>query len=74
MQHITLTLLAAVAIGALSIAYTSAMPFNNVSAALGESQGQDVRVSCDRYRGCYNTRRSYRSYRSYRSERRYSRY
>jgi hypothetical protein len=61
MKNITLTLLAAAAIGAASIGSASAMPFNNVSAALGESHVQDVRVVCDQYQQCYNTGRAYRS-------------
>ena len=65
MKNITLTLLAAAAIGAVSIGGASAMPFNNVSAALGESHVQDVRVVCDQYRRCYNTGRAYRSARPY---------
>jgi hypothetical protein len=64
MKNITLTLLAAVAIGAVSIGSASAMPFNNVSAALlGESHVLDVRLVCDRYRRCYNTGRAHRSVR-----------
>ena len=63
MKNVTLTLLAAAAaIGAVSIGSASAMPFNNVSAALGESHVQNVRVVCNRYGRCYNTRRAYRSY------------
>ena len=61
MKNITLTLLAAAAIGAVSIGGASAMPFNNVSAALGESHVQNVRVVCDQYQRCYNTGRAYRS-------------
>jgi hypothetical protein len=65
MKNITLTLLAAAAIGTVSIGSASAMPFNNVSAALGESHVQDVRIVCDRYRRCYNTARAYRYARPY---------
>jgi hypothetical protein len=64
-KNITPTLLAAAAIGAASIGSASAMPFNNVSAALGESNVQNVRVVCDRYQRCYNTARAYRSARPY---------
>jgi hypothetical protein len=61
MKNITLTLLAATAIGAVSIGSASAMPLNNVSGALGESHVQNVRVVCDQYQRCYNTNRAYRS-------------
>ena len=67
MKNIRLTLLAAAAIGAVSIGSASAMPFNNVTAAPGESLVQDVRVVCDRYQRCWNTnaRRTYRAARPY---------
>jgi hypothetical protein len=73
MKNITMTLLAAVAIGAVSIGGASAMPFNNLSAALGESHVQDVRLVCDRFGRCYNTRRTYRSARPYHAPRYYNR-
>jgi hypothetical protein len=60
-KNIKLTLLAAAAIGAASIGGASAMPFNNLSAELGESHVQNVRVVCDQYQRCYNTNRAYRS-------------
>jgi hypothetical protein len=60
MKNVALSLLAAAAIGAISIGSASAMPFNNL-AGLGESPVQDVRLVCDRYGQCYNTRRAYRS-------------
>src|SRR5258708_38311563 len=65
MNNIRLTLLAAAAIGAVSIGSASAMPFNNVTAS--ESLVQDVRVVCDRYQRCWNTnaRRTYRAVRPY---------
>jgi hypothetical protein len=72
MKNIMLTLLAAAAIGAVSVGSASAMPFNNVSAALGESHVQDVRVVCDRYRRCYNTARAYRYARPYYAPRYYN--
>lgn len=37
------------------------MPVNNL-AGLGESHFQDVRLVCDRFERCYNTRRAYRPY------------
>jgi len=61
MKNVTLSLLAAAAIGAISIGSVSAMPVNNL-AGLGESHLQDVRLVCDRFGRCYNTRRAYRSY------------
>ena len=57
MKNITLTLLAAAAIGTVSFGSASAMPFNNLSAALGESPVQDVRIVCDRNGQCFNTNR-----------------
>ena len=61
MKNVTLSFLAAAAIGTVSIGSVSAMPVNNL-AGLGESHVQDVRLVCDRYGRCYNTRRAYRSY------------
>jgi hypothetical protein len=72
MKNITMTLLAAAAIGAISIGGASAMPFNNLSAALGESHVQDVRLVCDRFGRCYNTRRAYRHSRTYYAPRYYN--
>jgi hypothetical protein len=51
MKNITLTLLAAAAMGAVSIGNASAMPFSNVSAALGERDVQNVRVVCGEAEG-----------------------
>ena len=61
MKNVTLSLLAAAGIGAISIGSASAMPVSNL-AGLGESHVQDVRLVCDRFGRCYNTRRAYRSY------------
>ena len=61
MKNVTLSLLAAAAIGAISIGSVSAMPVKNL-AGLGESHFQDVRLVCDRFGRCYNTRRAYRPY------------
>ena len=61
MKNMTLSLLAAAAMGTISIGSVSAMPVNNL-AGLGESHFQDVRLVCDRFGRCYNTRRAYRSY------------
>jgi hypothetical protein len=58
MKNVTLSLLAAAALGAISIGSVSAMPANNL-AGLGESHLQDVRLVCDRFGRCYNTRRAY---------------
>jgi hypothetical protein len=60
MKNVTLTLLAAAGIGAISIGSVSAMPVNNLNG-LSESHVQDVRLVCDRFGRCYNTRRAYRS-------------
>ena len=87
MKTITLPLLAAAALGAITIGSAGAMPFstNNGSAALGESLVQDVRVVCDRNGRCWNTNRyrssnrgyydrpAYRSYRGYGYDRGYDR-
>jgi hypothetical protein len=62
MKTITLPLLAAVAIGVVTIGSAGAMPFstNNGLAALNERLVQDVRVVCNRNGNCWNTGR-YRS-------------
>jgi hypothetical protein len=54
MKNVTLSLLAAAAVGAISIGSASAMPVNNL-AGLGESHLQDVRLVCNRFGRCYNT-------------------
>ena len=74
MKNITLTLLAAAAFGAVSFGGASAMPFGNLSAALGESPVQDVRVVCNRNGQCYNTNRNYRQTRRYYAPRYYNDY
>jgi hypothetical protein len=61
MKNITLTLLAAAAIGTVSFGSASAMPFSNLSAALGESLVQDVRMVCDQNGYCYDTNRRNRN-------------
>ena len=61
MKNVTLSLLTAAAIGAISIGSVSAMPVNNL-AGLGENHFQGVRLVCDRFGRCYNTRRAYRPY------------
>jgi hypothetical protein len=58
MRVFSLALLAASAIGAVSIGSASAMPFANPASAQ-ESMVQDVRVVCDRFGRCYNTNRNY---------------
>ena len=60
MKNVTLSLLAAAAFGAISIGSVSAMPVNNL-AGLSENHLQDVRLVCNRFGRCYNTRRAYRS-------------
>ena len=66
MKNMTLTLLATAAMGAVSIGSASAMPMGNITAGLGTSLVQDVRVVCNRNGQCYNTRGAYRSGRYYR--------
>ena len=56
MRVFSLALLAASAIGAVSIGSASAMPFANPASAQ-ESLVQDVRLVCDRFGRCYNTNR-----------------
>ena len=56
MTNFKLTLLAAGAIGAASIGGASALPFNGSSPALGESDVQQVRIVCNQYGQCYDTR------------------
>ena len=53
-KNVTLSLLAAAAIGAISIGSVSAMPVNNL-AGLGENHFQGVRLVCDRFGRCDNT-------------------
>jgi hypothetical protein len=65
MTNLKLTLLAAAAIGAVSIGGASAMPFSKAPAAIGDSHVQDIRVVCDDNGRCYNTRRTYRRSYSY---------
>jgi hypothetical protein len=55
MKNITMILLAAAATGAVAIGSASAMPFDNLSTALGASDVQDVRLVCSRHHRCYNT-------------------
>lgn len=62
MKNITRTLLAAAAMGAVSIGGASAMPLTNLSTAAGTTDVQNVRVVC-RNGHCYNTARVYRSVR-----------
>jgi len=65
MKNLTLTLLAAAAVGVISLGSASAMPFGSPSPALGKSDVENVRVVCDQYGRCYNTRRTYRSTQRY---------
>jgi hypothetical protein len=59
MKNITMILLAAAATGAVAIGSASAMPFDNLSTALGESDVQNVRLVCGRHHRCYNTYGTY---------------
>jgi hypothetical protein len=72
MKNLTLSLLSAAAIGAISIGSASAMPINNLNG-IGESHVQTVRLVCDRVGRCYNTRRAYRSYPYHARQRYYGR-
>jgi hypothetical protein len=62
MKTFTLPLLAAVAIGAITMGSATAMPFsaNNETIGLNEGLVQNVRIVCDRRGRCWNTRRSAR--------------
>jgi hypothetical protein len=62
MKTLTLPLLAAVAIGAITIGSATAMPFsaNHEAAVLDESLVHNIRVVCNRHGSCWNTGR-YRS-------------
>jgi hypothetical protein len=68
MRAFSLALLAASAIGAVSIGSASAMPFANPASAQ-ESLVQDVRVVCDRAGRCYNTNRNARRHHGHRAYR-----
>jgi hypothetical protein len=57
MNHIRSILLAAAAIGAVSIGSASAMPFTTLSPALAAGDVQNVRLVCDQRGRCYNTAR-----------------
>ena len=72
MKIFTLPLLAAAAIGAITIGSATAMPFsaNNATAALDETLMQDVRVVCNRNGNCWNAN-GYRSTSRYQSRRYY---
>ncbi len=61
MNHIRSILLAAAAIGAVSIGSASAMPFTTLSPALAAGDVQNVRLVCDQRGRCYETARRYRS-------------
>ena len=61
MRVFSLALLAASAIGVVSIESAAAMPFAN-PALTQDSLVQDVRVVCDRSGRCYNTNRQARYY------------
>ena len=58
MRVLSLTLIAASAIGAISIGSASAMPFGSGLAAPSDSLIQNVRVVCDQFGRCYETRRN----------------
>ncbi len=66
MTNFKLSLLAAAALGAVSIGSASAMPLGTTPAA-GESTIQNARVVCDQWGRCYETRNQHRSSRHYSS-------
>ena len=68
MRVFSLALLAASAIGVVSIGSAAAMPFANPASAQ-ERLVQDVRVVCDRAGRCYNTNRNARRYHAPRTHR-----
>lgn len=55
MTHFKLSLLASAAMGLVSIGSASALPLGSAPAA-GENAAQNVRVVCDQWGRCYNTR------------------
>lgn len=61
MKTLIATLLVTTAFGAVAIGGASAMPFNK--APPSESLVLDVRMVCDQYGRCYNTRRANRAVR-----------
>jgi hypothetical protein len=69
MKTFTLPLLAAVAIGAITIGSATAMPFSvsHGTAVLDDSLVQDVRVVCNRAGNCWNTGSRYRAARRHQS-------
>jgi hypothetical protein len=68
MRMFSLALLAASAMGAVSIGSAAAMPFANPASGQ-ERLVQDVRVVCDRNGRCYNTNRQARRYYAPRTQR-----
>jgi hypothetical protein len=71
MRKFTMSALAATAIGTISLGSAAAIPLDSVLATLVQNPVQDVRVVCDRYGRCYNTRRVYRGGPRYYSQRYY---
>lgn len=56
MTHLKLTLFAAAATLAASVGGASALPFNSSLPALAESNVQHVRIVCNQFGQCYDTR------------------
>ena len=69
MTNLKLTMLAAAAIGTAMIGSASAMPLNGLKALQGESLVQDVRIICNQWGQCYNTRNRSRTWYSSRHNR-----
>lgn len=57
MKHLRLTLFASAAIGLATIVSASAAPAG-ITPALNESSTQNVRLVCDQWGRCYETRRN----------------
>jgi hypothetical protein len=69
MTNLKLTMLAAAAIGTAMIGSASAMPLTGLKALQGQSLAQDVRIVCNQYGTCWDTRNTRRTWRSSRHHR-----
>ncbi len=65
MKHLKLTLFASAAIGLATIVSASAAPAG-ITPALNESSTQNVRLVCDQWGRCYQTRRNRNRHYNYR--------
>ena len=73
MKNLALSILAATAVGVITVGQATAMPFstNTGSTVLSQDLVHDARVVCNRRGQCWNTNRSMR--RSYQTRRYYDR-